>query len=69
MKIMDERDNLKYLGMLRQKPKYITAPYKTGPVWLDPTKGIKAMYCGDKKIWQNPDYQKGSIMKLYDTTS
>ena len=60
-------DNMKYLGMLREKdkrPKYITVPYKTGPVWLDPNKGIKAMYCGDRKIWQNPDYQKGG--KYYE---
>ena len=49
----------KYLCMLGQSPKYITVEFKGGPVWLDPNKGIKAMYCGDRKIWQNPDYEKG----------
>jgi hypothetical protein len=59
---MSEVSELKHLGMLGQKdkqPKYIKVKYKSGPVWLDHTKGIKSYWLGDKKIWQNPDYEKG----------
>jgi hypothetical protein len=59
-KLTVDLEHNKYLGMLGQGPRFITVAAKFGsPVYLDPYKAIKAMYCGDKKIWQNPDYEKG----------
>ena len=39
--------------------KYITKKCRLGHYRPDPDRNVKAMYCGDRKIWQNPDYQKG----------
>ena len=61
----EERDRIRQVeefkdsAMLGQKDKYITVEYRSGQVYLDPYKGIKSYWLGDKKIWQNPDYEKG----------
>ena len=47
---------LRHLGMLMQKPKYITVEARIG--LIDPWDGFKAMYIGDKKIWTNPNYDE-----------
>lgn len=58
-------DELRYLGMLGQKPKLITMEFYMGPpVYIDPKQGIKSYWCGDVKVWQNPDYEVGG--KYYE---
>lgn len=65
MRHKDEVDELRHLGMLRQETKYITVEWHNGtPAYVDPYKGIKSMWCGDDKIWQNPDYEEGG--KYYE---
>jgi glycosidase len=56
---MSEVDKLKHLGMLRQKPKYITVEYKTGVYRQRFMQGIKVIYYGDEGKWTNPDYEEG----------
>ena len=63
---MSEVDKLKHLGMLGQKPKYITVEYREGVYRPRYMEGIKSMHCGDEKIWTNPDYEKGGC--FYEST-
>jgi hypothetical protein len=64
--LMDERDDIPeevWEELKSKKPDYTNVTCRIG-IDTAPNKGIKAMYLGAKKIWTNPDYEKGGC--FYD---
>jgi len=66
--LMDERDDIpeEMIDRLKRHKPNMTVKCHIG-IDIGHMKGVKAMYLGSKKIWDNPDYQEGGI--FYEDTN